>query len=647
MNAATQPPTANRWLGLPAAACGGIAALVLAAATGAVLLHFHLTLRQQADSNLRNALRKSAIACALAVDPEVHRSLTDASQEGSPPYRQACDRLAQTKEALEGPERFEFVYTCVPREGRVVFVLDPTPAGDANGDGVDDKSHLMQDYPDASPELRNTLNTGTVTVTAVPRTDAWGTFHSAFAPLKTAGGELIGAVGVDMEVSVFLAQLRRLDQTSAAFGTGALTLSLLVGVAVWYYQRQLQQTMAHWVTTSERAQAADRAKSRFLATMSHELRTPMNGVIGMTGLLRNTRLNELQQDYVETIHTSGEMLLHVINNILDYSKLEAGALTPERVPVTLQTLVGEALRPFAPEARRKGVALEAVIDPGLPAVFLGDPSRLGQVLANLLGNAIKFTAEGRITLRVAAAPARDGVPSLCFSVADTGIGITAEQRACLFKPFSQADSSTTREYGGTGLGLVICQRICDAMGGEIGLESTPGKGSTFHFTAPAPAVEMPQPPPATEFAAPPSVAIYSGDRLQRQLLARLLEKQGCTVRAESALAPPDPAGVASEVDLVIIDLALVSTPVADFARDFAAIPRRATLAVIDTGLGEEDRAVLRSHGVAAVLGRNPKLDKLQSLLDAVGNRRHHTARTPPDAPIPYGIRQSPPPPNQT
>lgn len=631
MNPAPQPPAASRWLNLPAGACGGLAALVLAAATGAVLLHFHLTLRHQADTNLHNALRKAAIVCSLAVDPAVHRSLTDTAQEGSPPYEQACDRLQQTKEALEGPERFEFVYTSVLRDGQVFFVLDPTPEGDANGDGLDDKSHLMQEYPDASPELKHTLNTGDVAVTTEPRTDAWGTFHSAFAPLKTTDGELIGAVGVDMEVSVFLAQLRRLDRTSALCGMGALTLSLLVGMAVWYYQRQLQQAMAHWVRTSESAQAADRAKSRFLATMSHELRTPMNGIIGMTELLRNTRLSERQQDYVETIHTSGEMLLHLINNILDFSKIEAGALTLEQVPVSLQALVSEAIRPFEPEARRKGLVLEATINPELPAVFRGDPARLGQVLANLLGNALKFTAAGRVALRVSAAPARDGIPALCFAIADTGIGITSEQRECLFKPFSQADSSTTREYGGTGLGLVICQRIGHAMGGEIELESTPGQGSTFRFTVPAPAAEEPLPLPAAGSTAPLAVAVYSGDRLQRQLLTRLLEKHGCTVLADADLTALATAGCASEVELVIIDLALASPPVADFLRSLAGIPPRAILAVIDAGFSDEDFTSLQACGIAAVLRRNPKLDDLRPLLEAVRNQQNNASRTPPSA----------------
>lgn len=633
----TSAPAPRRWLGLPAVVCGGISAIVLAAATGAVLLNFHFTLREQADATLRNALRRAAIACSLAVDPAVHQSLVIATQEGSPAYEQACDRLQQTKLAVEGPEHFEFVYTCILRDGRIVFVLDPTLAGDANHDGVDDKSHLMQEYPDASPELRRTLESGKVTVASVPRHDSWGTFLSAFAPVRSAAGELVGAVGVDMELSVYQAQLRRLDRDSLLYGAGALVLSLLVGVAVWYYQRQLQRTMAHWVSSTASAQAADRAKSQFLATMSHEIRTPMNGVIGMTEILRNTRLSELQQDYVETIHTSGELLLKVINDILDYSKIEAGALTLERVPVVLQAFVNEAVRPLVPLARNKGIAFEAIMDDGLPSSFLGDSARLGQMLSNLLGSALKFTAVGRVTLRVSAERTAEGAPGLRFAIADTGIGITPAQRERLFKPFTQGDSTTTREYGGTGLGLVISQRICRAMGGEIEVESTPGQGSTFHFTVPAPAVtsskaaavvspSLAAAQSAQGESAAFTVAVYSADRLLRQLITRLLEKQGCRVRAGVGWEELCPAFSAPDVDLFIIDLALASQPVADFVGELAAKLPNTTLAVIDAGHGDEDFKSLQGCGIEMVLRRNPKIGDLQPLLDAA---RRQPRKNPP------------------
>jgi signal transduction histidine kinase len=626
MNSTPTPtPVTHRWLGLSAVACGGLSAMALAIASGAVLLHYHFMLSHQADANIRNALRRSAIACALAVDPAVHQSLTEASQEGSPPYEQACEQLRQTKRALEGPEQFAFVYTCIQRDGQIYFVLDPTPTGDANHDGVDDKSHLMQAYPDASPELRRTLETGKLTVAAVPRRDAWGTFLSAFAPLHSASGDLIGVVGVDMELSVFLAQLQRLDRASLLYGTGILFVSVLMGLAVWFYQRKLQQTMAHLVKSTASAQAADQAKSRFLATMSHEIRTPMNGVIGMTDLLRNTRLSELQQDYVETIRTSGELLLDVINDILDYSKIEAGALTLEKIPVSLATLVSESIRPFEAPARSKGIALETQLDEGGPSCFLGDPGRLKQVLTNLLGNALKFTSAGRVTLRVESLRQLDGPAVLRFTIEDTGIGITAEQRKLLFKPFSQADSTTTREYGGTGLGLVICQRLCQAMGGEIAVDSTPGKGSSFHFTVPAPtAMEskiagngnhraVANPPCGS--SEPLTVLILSADRLLRQLLVRLLEKQGCQVQAESELKPVGPHS-ATEVDLYIIDLALATQSSADFVRGLTAEWSNSTLAVIDAGLGDDDFKSLQGCGIDLVLRRNPKIGDLLPLLDA-------------------------------
>ncbi|MEN3000753.1 MAG: ATP-binding protein [Armatimonadota bacterium] len=738
----------RRASGLQAIGLGLMVATVIVAVAALGQYALYRQARHTLDEAVKMRLQELALAASLLVDGNQHLQFKP-GEENTARYRKAIEPLARFQQMYPS---IRYVYTFTERNGKIYFLLDPTPPGDHDGDGIDDKSYLWDEYLEATPAMFATIRKGVPQADLTLVSDRWGTFLSAYVPLRDRRGRVTGAVGVDISADRYLAELRA---ASYAFWRGlalstalALILGLLVGISWTRYKRMQEQLAAseaysrsildalpdlivvldregvirHTRKTDQRnpdtppeplisstlheclspdtatyalhcirqvletgkpytleyekmtpsgerfyearivpyqkdrvlalvrditerkhaelrlaelnmklemqilhaqemalaAETANRAKSEFLANMSHEIRTPMNGILGMVELLADTPLTEEQRDYLDTLRVSADHLLGLLNDILDLSKIEAGKMHIESLPVALGELVHDTVRLFRARAESKGLRLNVHIAPETPPAVMGDPVRLRQILANFISNAIKFTEQGEVAVMVE--PSRNYPHGIWLAVRDTGIGIPPDRLASIFEPFTQADSSTTRKYGGTGLGLTICKRLAELMGGQIGVESQPGVGSTFYVDLPLPPAETPHAQESEQAAALPDIPagkrilLVEDNAVNRKVALHLLSKLQLEVEiATNGLEAVQKAS-ANAYDLILMDCQMPEMDGYEATRQLRTRGVAIPIVALTANALEGDRERCLACGMDDYLAKPIKPDELQRTL---------------------------------
>ena len=440
------------------------------------------------DENVNNKLYYGALMATAALGDDYHDHLVDKYSKTEQQDWQAIKTLSDYSKRLG----LSFIYTVIKKDDQIYLV-----SSSASEDELQQGTYVryFDPYPDASQELVNTFDTHQTTWDEY--TDHWGDFRAVFVPMTSKDGTLYVA---GAEVS--LAEYHRLLRSEALGLVGfSIFLFAAFGILVALYLLRihhlydLRLSAIELEKARDKAEAENHAKSEFVAIMSHEIRTPLNGIVGASELLEHSTLDEKQREYLNIVQACSQSLVMIVSDVLDLAKIESGKLEIDTSTFALRSMIHTTLDIIRPQVKQPEVKLTHTIEDDVPEFIHADEQHLRQVLINLLGNAAKFTDTGEVGLKISANYDKDRQVELLFEIHDTGIGIAEEHIPRLFQPFTQVSSSSEHRYGGTGLGLTICKRLVNAMGGDVHVHSSLGKGSTFFFNlltqVPQPATQLP------------------------------------------------------------------------------------------------------------------------------------------------------------
>ncbi|HUQ11539.1 MAG TPA: response regulator [Steroidobacteraceae bacterium] len=610
----------------------GICTFVVSTVGLAIL---YLKARDAQVDAVRLELLQLARATAAQIDAELLKTLVSPAQQGSPEHLRLLEPLVRMHRATHD---IYYVYTGVYRHGRIYWVLDGAnlyrvPGNERPPDPI------MNLYDVRDPAYEAAFRDGVDYADPAPRPDADGhSYLSAAAPIRDSAGNLVGMFGLDMVLDKLEERIAGIRQilflalavvTMLSIGAGAVAHQLRKFAAS--IVQKMRKARAEAEQNAAAADAANRAKATFLAMMSHEIRTPMNGMLGVAELLRAKSPTPEQKKLLDILAGSGESLLRIINDILDFSKIEAEKLELYPRAFEISGLLAELDALLSTQARAKQIRFIVDADPALPAAVTGDRQRLSQVLLNLGNNAVKFTDRGEVRLVVRGIRDAHGAALVEFTMHDTGIGMSADSLARLFTPFNQVADSRQQRGGGTGLGLVISQKLVNLMGGEISVTSELKHGSTFRFALDLPVAEMPVTANSTTTQAlrPESltVLVAEDNAVNQMIIEAMLKQLGHVVTVVADGREALAALSTAHFDLVLMDCNMPELDGLEATRQLRAGGVRdpnVTVVALTANAMDGDREACLAAGMNDFLSKPVSINALRQAIDRTRSRGANT-----------------------